>query len=124
MGPLPLWTVAQAARRLLSEAALRIGDYTVLFFGPPERGAVDAIQHHFGSCYSQFSEVFAPGDIAMFKIQNATGDLIPAGTDRESQTSCRIIAPVHINTVRAAIRRTGAKNLKACPGSWYEILCD
>ena len=84
---------------------------------------ISGIQDHFGKCYRGLYGEFQAGDIHKFEMHH--NSKIGTSADDLSTPHVRILARVHVNTVRALVRRSKHPASSLIPrANWYEVISD
>lgn len=98
------WNVSVLCRPRRDDAIVRDDD------------PIGAVQDHFGAAFVCLQSKQRAGDIHQARA---------VSTKRPpAMVRARIIRAVHVNTVRAMVRKTKCPERPLMKGFWYEVICD
>lgn len=83
-------------------------------------GPVGIVEDHFGPVFKRFHEQHEAGEIFEQTVYVRFAAL-STSDDLTYVSCCKILRPVHPNTVRATLRKIGLDHLKLDRGYWYEV---
>jgi len=89
-----------------------------LLFDAPVDGDVVAVQETFGKAYRRINSPVEVNEIVSTEITQLRYDA------HNYIGAFRVLAPAHVNTIRAILRRYGRGYERLAQGRWYEVHSD
>lgn len=87
-----------------------------------EPNAISAVQECYGKQYRVSRKKALPGEILSRPINHGSCQTFSTNEDNTSTCNWKIVAPVHINTMYAIMRRAGVGvRERLSRGYWYEV---